>query len=119
MAQPRICIVSFTDPEGISHSVEVPAATLYEAAVFAVAEFRKAGLFEVHIGPGSRLRVAVKPPRAVHERKFGNCRRSKEVSRRAWAVSLVPTTRQSGLDEKCLSTIAACEEFPQSRACLR
>jgi hypothetical protein len=52
--------VSFNDPEGISHAVDVTAATLYEAAALAVAEFRRVGLFEVHIGPGTRLRVAVK-----------------------------------------------------------
>jgi hypothetical protein len=30
----------------------VSACTLYEAAVFAVAEFRRAGLVDVHVGPG-------------------------------------------------------------------
>lgn len=67
MAQQCICTVSFTDPEGISHSVDVSAATLYEAAVQAVAEFRRGGLFETHVGPGTRLRVAVKQPEAIHE----------------------------------------------------
>jgi hypothetical protein len=71
VGQHRICTVSFTDPEGISHAVHVTAATLYEAAVLAVAEFRRARLFEVHIGPGTRLRVAVKQPEAVHELQFG------------------------------------------------
>ncbi len=47
LGQHRICTVSFTDPEGISHAVEVTAATLYEAAVLAVSEFRRVGLFEV------------------------------------------------------------------------
>jgi hypothetical protein len=54
VGQHRICTVSFTDSEGISH--DVTAATLYEAAVFAAAEFRRVGLFEVHIGPGTWLR---------------------------------------------------------------
>lgn len=71
MGQHRICTVSFTDPEGIWHAVDVTAATLYEAAVLAVAEFRRAGLFEVYIGPRTRLRVAVKQPEAVHELQFG------------------------------------------------
>ena len=71
MGQHRICTVSFADPEGISHAVDVTAATLYEAAVLAVAEFRRVGLFDVHIGPGTRLRVAVKQPEAVHELQFG------------------------------------------------
>ena len=71
VAQHRICTVSFTDPEGLSHSVDVTATTLYEAAVLAVAEFRRTGLFEVHIGPGTWLRVAVKQPEAAHEVQFG------------------------------------------------
>lgn len=71
MAQNRICTVSFTDAEGLSHSVDVSATTLYEAAVFAVAEFRRATLFDVHVGSGTRLRVAVKQPEAVHEVQFG------------------------------------------------
>ena len=28
----RVCIVSFMDPAGITHAVEVPASSLYEAA---------------------------------------------------------------------------------------
>jgi hypothetical protein len=71
VAQNRICTVSFTDPEGLSHSVDVAATALYEAAVLAVAEFRRAGLYDVHIGPGTRLRVAVKLPEAAHEVQFG------------------------------------------------
>jgi hypothetical protein len=35
-----------------------------------VAEFRRAGLSEVHIGPGTRLSVAVKQPEAAHEVQF-------------------------------------------------
>jgi hypothetical protein len=35
----RSCSVSFTDSEGITHSVEIIASTLFEAAVLALAEF--------------------------------------------------------------------------------
>ena len=40
-------IVPYTDiePDRFSHEVDVTAATLYEAAVFAVVELRRAGLF--------------------------------------------------------------------------
>lgn len=34
------CRVSFSDPEGIDHAVEVQADSLYEAVALAVAEFR-------------------------------------------------------------------------------
>jgi hypothetical protein len=35
----RSCRVSFTDSEGLEHAVEVSAASVYEAAVLALAEF--------------------------------------------------------------------------------
>lgn len=83
MAQQRICTVSFTDSEGISHSVDVSATTLYEAAVFAVVEFRRASLFDAHVGPGTRLRVAVKQPEATHEVQFGKLQEWLEGSARS------------------------------------
>jgi hypothetical protein len=50
--------VSFIDPEGIEHAVEVAAASLYEAAVLALAEIKPVGT-EVIFGepinsPGAR-----------------------------------------------------------------
>lgn len=36
-----VCRVSFTDSEGVGHSVEVEADSLYEAVALAVAEFRR------------------------------------------------------------------------------
>jgi hypothetical protein len=44
---------------------------LYEAAVLAVAEFRRAHLFDAHVGPGTRLIVSVKQPEVKHEVQFG------------------------------------------------
>jgi hypothetical protein len=43
VSQHLICTVSFTDPESISSAIDVMAATLYEAEVLAVAEFRRVG----------------------------------------------------------------------------
>lgn len=39
--------------------------------MLAVAEFRRARLFDVHVGSGTRLRVAVKQPDSAHEVQFG------------------------------------------------
>jgi len=36
----RLCSVSFTDSEGITHAVEITASTLYEADVLALGDFR-------------------------------------------------------------------------------
>ncbi len=56
------CLVSFTDPEGIEHSVRVPAESLYEAAVEAIAAFRRSALAEMPLGPATRLTIRVKAP---------------------------------------------------------
>ena len=60
------CKVSFSAQDGLEHSVEVAAETLYEAAARAVAEFRKAELIEYPPGPGVQLRVEVRPPATTH-----------------------------------------------------
>jgi len=67
----RICIVSFTDSEGIRHSVEITATTLYEAAALAINEFRRCGFTSNAPGPATRLTVAVKTPATSHEVQWG------------------------------------------------
>jgi hypothetical protein len=61
------CQVSFTDSVGVTHMVEVPADSLYEAAALAIAEFRRCGFAEVIPGPATRLTVAVESPATTHE----------------------------------------------------
>lgn len=56
----RSCSVSFTDSEGITHSVEISASTLFEAAVIAMAEFRRHGFADTTFGPATTLNVRVK-----------------------------------------------------------
>jgi hypothetical protein len=59
-------MVSFTDSEGIEHVVHVSAATLYEAGVLALAEFRRHGFAESTFGSATRLTVRVKAPEFEH-----------------------------------------------------
>ncbi len=47
----RTCRVSFQDVQGVAHSVEVTAQSLFEAAVLALKAFRAAEWMES--GPGS------------------------------------------------------------------
>jgi hypothetical protein len=54
MSNMRSCLVSFTDTESIEHTVRVPAESLYEAAVEAMAAFRRCGFADVTFGSGSR-----------------------------------------------------------------
>jgi len=44
----------------------VSAASLYEAAVVAMAEFRKRGFAEATFGSATQLQVRVKAPEAAH-----------------------------------------------------
>jgi len=67
---PRACIVSFTDPEGLTHSVEVAADSVFQAAALAVAEFRRCGFTQAGVGPATHLRVAVKAPATIHDVRF-------------------------------------------------
>ena len=66
----RACVVSFTDLEGVTHSVEVAGESLFQAAALGVAELRRCGLTDVRIGPSTRLKVAVKAPATMHEVQF-------------------------------------------------
>jgi hypothetical protein len=64
----RICVVSFCDPDGIRHSVEVSAASLFEAAALALKEFRTSSLADAaKPALATRLVVTVKAPGTEHE----------------------------------------------------
>ena len=41
MGQPRRCVVSFRDREGVEHVAEVAAESLYEAGAIALQQFRR------------------------------------------------------------------------------
>ena len=53
----RPCIVSFTDTEGLRHSVEVQAESLYEAAILALKVFQA---HDCCPGLGARIEVEVR-----------------------------------------------------------
>jgi hypothetical protein len=67
VANVRKCRVAFTNSEGVSHSVEVVASSLYEAAALAVAEFRRCGFADSAPGSAARLTVFVEAPSTSHE----------------------------------------------------
>ena len=62
----RSCRVSFTDAEGIEHSIRVPAESLYEAAVEAIDAFRRSVVAEMPLGPATRLTIRVKASEEEH-----------------------------------------------------
>lgn len=61
------CKVSFKDAVGVTHSVTVSAASLYEACVSAIAEFRRCGFADASPGTATRLAVTVEGPSTTHE----------------------------------------------------
>jgi hypothetical protein len=73
------CRVSFTDADGISHSVEVQAESLYEAVAEAVSEFRHAE--EVRAAPGPMTEFTV----TVHRKPIEHRIRLNQVTK--WAES--------------------------------
>ncbi len=59
--------MSFTDLNGLRHTVELEADTVYEAAVLALQAFRKSSFVELAPGVGSRFQVTVREPSVAHE----------------------------------------------------
>jgi hypothetical protein len=64
----RACTVSFTGPDGIRHSVNVQAETLYEAVVLAIRLFRE---HDCTPGAGSQLEVEACSPSVTHTVSIG------------------------------------------------
>jgi hypothetical protein len=62
----RTCRVSFQDTEGIAHSVEVTAQSLFEAAALAIKAFRAVEWMQSGPGVGTVLEVSVLQPVAKH-----------------------------------------------------
>ena len=58
----RSCLVSFTETEGIEHSIRVPVESLHETAIEAMAAFRRGVFAEMTFGQATQLRVRVRAP---------------------------------------------------------
>jgi hypothetical protein len=62
----RKCSVTFTDHRGARHTVEVSAASLYEAAALALRELKRCDWVEP-VGPAARLEVEARQAATRHE----------------------------------------------------
>ena len=67
----RTCIVSFTGPDGIRHSVNVEAESLYEAVALAVKEFCA---HDCPPGAASEMEVEARSPAVTHTVSLGKLR---------------------------------------------
>ena len=77
------CVVSYLDSDGLRHTVEVNAESLYEAAVLAIRTFRQ---HNCEPGEASRLEVEVRSsvthtitPKRIHDWLNGGSRSPKEA----------------------------------------
>jgi hypothetical protein len=59
------CQVRYKDLDGVFHSVEVEATSVYEASVLALSALSKHEWVEA-VGPGTRLEIQVMEPSATH-----------------------------------------------------
>ena len=78
------CIVSYVDSEGLRHTVEVQADSLYEAAVLAIRTFKT---HDYEPGLMSKLEIEIRSsiihtvtPKRVHEWLKGGARSPKEMA---------------------------------------
>jgi len=62
---PKTCRVSFKDLEGVRHSVDVTADSVYEAAALALSSLSKATWVD-NVGPGTKLDVQIVEPGVTH-----------------------------------------------------
>ena len=77
------CVVSFVDLEGIRHTVEVEAESLFEAAALAMRTFKQ---HDCEPGPITQLEVEIRSaithtvtPKRVHQWLNGGARNPKEA----------------------------------------
>ena len=82
MASSR-CRVSFADPDGVLHGLDVDAESLYEAVAIAVAQFREDDLSPSSPGPMTEFTVAVYRQPVEHKIRLAQVMK--------WAE---PTTRE-------------------------
>lgn len=67
MPDPRKCIVKFRDRDGVEHSTHVTAASLYEAALVALGQFRRDDWSREAAFEMGTLQVEVWEPPTVHK----------------------------------------------------
>jgi hypothetical protein len=64
---PRKCLVSLRDLDGITHSVTVSGATLFEAAAAAIALFKQEPWASAALTRNAVLRIEVQVPPVIHD----------------------------------------------------
>ena len=76
------CRVSFTNPDGVLHGVDVDAESLYEAVAIAVVQFREDDISPLIPGPMTEFTVAVYRNPVEHKIRLGQVAKWAEHSTR-------------------------------------
>ena len=82
------CKVSFTDPDGLSHTAHVVAESLYEAVALAVAEFRQDALVPPP-GAMTEFTVAIERPAIEHRIRLGQIAKWAEYTTREGPAGVI------------------------------
>jgi hypothetical protein len=90
----KTCTVRFTNPSGVSHSVDVSADSLYEAAILGFSLLKQDGWVDP-VAPGTQLEIQVRHPATTHNVSLAQLRRWVE----GIAVSPDETMRKRKLKE--------------------
>jgi hypothetical protein len=90
----KTCTVRFTNPSGVSHSVDVSADSLYEAAILGFSLLKQDGWVDP-VAPGTQLEIQVRHPATTHSVSLAQLRRWVE----GIAVSPDETLRKRKLKE--------------------
>lgn len=88
--------VTLRDPEGASHTVEVTASALYEAAALALAAFREEGWLAGDLPQATVLEITVLPPPVQHRLTLAAVERWLASSARSPREKLVKEAGRSG-----------------------
>jgi predicted Rdx family selenoprotein len=107
MGQPRKCLVSFRDREGVEHSASVTAESLYEAGAVALQQFRRADWSREESLDAGTLRVEVR------DSTFYSVRVS---DLEAWLRRSGGAPRDIAMKQKVRARLQANHADPHSRA---
>jgi hypothetical protein len=92
----RTCTVSFADSEGIRHSVNVQAETLYEAVALAIPAF---GEHHCLPGPASQMEVEARSPSVTHQVSMAKVH--------AWITASAKSPREQIVKERLKAMLAS------------